>query len=88
MPRRAAPIGSDRERAYRVLGDLKRDGWIERYIATQFPSGRWGFRLTMHDGSDFLMLPREVHAFSEGIKLASRATHELQTAPPDTPEAA
>lgn len=70
---RAAPIGSPRQRAYHVLSVMQAAGWIEAYIATQFPNGRWGFRLTLSDGSEFLMLPREVHAFAEGIKVASRA---------------
>jgi hypothetical protein len=76
MPNRASPIGSDRERAYGVLEHLKRDGWIDRYIAAQHPgSGRWGFWVAPTPGTPdderLYLLPREVHAFAQGIIVAT-----------------
>lgn len=67
---RAAPFGSDRERAYRVLGDLKREGRIASYIARQHPiSKRWGFSVSTGEGDPFFFLPREAHAFAEGVRI-------------------
>ena len=64
---------TDRERCYPVLRRLKEDGVIEKYIATQLPNGRWGFRVTMPDDTEYLFLPREVLAFAEGARVVQAA---------------
>lgn len=65
---------SDRDRAYTELTRLKDDGYIRAYIASQrFSRNRWGFRVTMPDGSEFMFLPREALAFAEGIRAVERA---------------
>jgi hypothetical protein len=62
---------SDRDRAYTALTRLKDDGHIRAYIASQrFPRDRWGFRVTLPDGTEYMFLPREVLAFAEGVKAA------------------
>jgi dUTPase len=65
---------SDRQHAYTALAALKTDGHIRAYIASQrFPRNRWGFRVTMPDGSEFMFLPREALAFAEGVRAVERA---------------
>jgi hypothetical protein len=67
---------TDRERAYSALFDLERGGSIASFIASQRDNGRWGFRVTMRDDSDYWFLPREVLAFAEGVKVGASRTRE------------
>ena len=70
---------TDRERCYPALRRLQEDGVVAKYIATQLPNGRWGFRVTMPDDAEYLFLPREVLAFAEGVKAVQARRGSYQT---------